>query len=175
MATAPTKARTVEVHSDRAPSDAPPAKCAGATPTCVEAERAGSMSAHPSLWNRQLVERVESLHRKVLGGPSSDLAPSKPIPDDGVTLALHGDLDSDSAPYLQGVLDALVLLQPVHLSVDLSQVRRVSRESLRKIARSGDAIGSWSLLDPSPSACADLIGLGRSDLVETESAQSATA
>lgn len=100
----------------------------------------------------------------VKAGPAN-----KPDPDDAITLKLHGDLGSDSAPDLQGVLHAVVLFQPVHLAVDLSDVRRVSREALRMIDRVGDAIGTWTVLDPSSSACADLICLGRSDLVDSES------
>jgi hypothetical protein len=152
-----------------------PAKRTETTPATVDDHRARSMSAHPSLWNRKLVERVDLLHRTALQRASLRHPSDNPTPDLGITLALQGDLNSDSVPYLQGVLHALALLQPAHLSVNLSKVGHVSRESLRLIERSGQAIGGWSLLDPSPSACADLIDLGRSELIESETVMSATA
>lgn len=152
-----------------------PAERTGTTPTTVDDPRVRSMSAHPSLWNRQLVERVESLHQKALKRASSRRPSDTPTPDVGITLALHGDLNSESVPHLQGVLHALALLQPAQLSVNLSHVGHISRESLRLIERSGEAIGAWSLLDPSLSACADLIDLGRSELIESETVASATA
>ena len=138
-------------------------------------ERARSMSAHPSFSNHRLVERVESLHQKALERSSSRHPSDHLTANSGITLTLHGDLNPASAPYLQGVLHAVVLLQPDQLSVNLSQVGHVSRESLRLIEWSGEVIGSWSLLDPSPSARTDLINLGRSELIESETVLSATA
>ena len=151
------------------------AERADAVSTSIDDQRARSMSAHPSSMNHRLVERVESLHQAALRRSASRHRADNPTGDTGITLALHGDLDATSVPYLQGVLHALALLQPGYLNVNLSQVGHVSRESLRLIERSGEAIGSWSLLDPSPSACADLISLGRSELIESETDLSATA
>ena len=136
-------------------------------------QRARSMSAHPAIRNRQLVERVESVHQKALEQAPLPRSSDIPTPDAGVTLTLHGDLDSDSVPQLQGVLHALVLLQPTHLSVNLSQVGRISAGALRMIERSGEAIGAWSLLDPSPSAYGSLIDLKRTEIIEPVTAVSA--
>lgn len=151
------------------------AERADAVPISIDDQRARSMSAHPSSMNHRLVERVESLHQAALRRPASRHRADNPTGDTGITLALHGDLNATSVPDLQGVLHALALLQPGHLNVDLSQVGHVSRESLRLIERSGEAIGSWSLFDPSPLAYADLVSLGRSELIASETDLSATA
>ena len=173
MTTSAVTTRSRVEGSDRALRNEP-VKRTETTSATVDDQRATSMSAHPSSWNRQLVERVESLHRKAIERTSLRHPCDNQSPEVGITLALHGDLNAESVPYLQGVLHALALLQPAHLSVDLSRVGRVSRQSLRMIERSGEAIGAWSLLDPSPTACTDLIDLGRSELIESETVGSAT-
>jgi ABC-type transporter Mla MlaB component len=152
----------------------PPRERAETTATDAEAQRTRSMSVHPSLWNRQLFERVESLHRTVRDRyPSAN--DGHGAHDDEITLSFHGDLDTESVPHLRAVLDAVILLRPSHLSVDLSQVRHVSSTALWLIECAGKEIGGWSLLAPTPTALTDLIGLGCSDLVESECIRSATA
>jgi hypothetical protein len=129
-------------------------------------EHAPAAGAHRSSWNCQLAERAESIHRKATKGASSHTDRASAGSTDDITLALHGDLNPTAVPYLQGVLEALLLLRPGRLTFDFSEVRHVSLDSLCMLEHSGDEVGAWSLLDPSPSACADLINLGRSDLVD---------
>lgn len=143
--------------------------------TSADTQRVMCMSMHPSSRSHQLVARVESLHKKALESSAHHPTSFAGRPDDGITLALHGDLDAKSAPHLQAVLDAVAHLQPSHLRVDLSDVGHIDRYALARFERCGDALEGWSFLTPSSVARADLEKLGHLEFAMPEFALSVSA
>ena len=95
--------------------------------------------------------------------------------EEGATLVLHGDVDADTVPHLQAVLDGLVLLQPLRLVIDLAAVGEVSLEALQMMDRCGEEIGSLTLHSPSAATRANLVYLGRAALISSECSSSASA
>lgn len=122
-------------------------------------------------WNGDLYARAETVHQEVqeYARARDAMHAHRVGADDGVILVLHGDLIPEAVPQLQSVLDALVLLQPDRLVVDLSEVGRVGSSALGMIDRCSVEIGEVVLRNPSPSARSDLVRLGRSDLIAQSS------
>ena len=110
--------------------------------------------------------------REGAGGPLGAFGLEGVRVEDRVTLVLHGDVDDAASCELQAVLDHFPLLRPLHLVVDLSDVERVSLEALRMIDRRAALAAGLVLRSPSPSTRSDLMVLGRSQLIETESMSS---
>lgn len=94
--------------------------------------------------------------------------PKERIPG-GMTLLLHGDVSLESVPDLQGILNALALLQPLQLVIDLFWVDHVSTEALCMIDDFGEKMGSLLLRSPSLATRNELMTLGRLELIEAAS------
>lgn len=121
-----------------------------------------------------LHERPDSIRRDTLDTtPSGDSFHVSGVHvDDDMILSLHGDLNLRSVPNLRAVLDGLVLLQPHRLVIDLSEVNQVSLDALQLIAHCALQIDDVVMRSPSPTTRADLVRLGRSDLLEPALASS---
>lgn len=86
-----------------------------------------------------LVARVEAIREKALGGARVKRSPyveGVRTMNDSVTLMLDGDICAGTAAHLEALLEGLLQLQqPLHLIIDLSEVRSVSSGTLRMIDR----------------------------------------
>jgi hypothetical protein len=89
----------------------------------------------PVPWSDQLSKRAETIHNAVLdlGRVSSSSKVDEWNTEDDVVLSFHGVLSASSAPQLEAVLDEVLLLQPLRLVVDLSEVSQVSADTLNTL------------------------------------------
>jgi len=78
-----------------------------------------------------LLERVEALRRRFGDERHSSSAGA----EGGTTLLLHGEVNFETVPQLEAVLDGLVDLHPMRLTIDLSETTGVSPDALLAIAR----------------------------------------
>ena len=76
--------------------------------------------------------------------------------DDEVTLHLQGDVTTQSAPFLRGLLHAVMELQPQRIVVDLTDVGIVGRDQLRTFCDCAREIGDLVFRNPSAATRATL-------------------
>ena len=120
-------------------------------------QRSSATGAGADLVDRAPGSRAET----PLKGEAVDRPPSENLYVDGIrtsdeiTLVLHGDVDEGSIPNLEAVLDGLVLLQPLRVVVDLSEVRTLSSSARQMIDTCGRRIiGGLRLRLPDSEAAA---------------------
>lgn len=88
--------------------------------------------------------------------------------EEGTVLSLHGKLSRDSVPQLEAVLDGLVLLNPLRLVIDLSEVDQVSSDALNTLLWCAINNGGVVLRAPDPLTRAEVTRRGHARWIETE-------
>lgn len=121
--------------------------------------------------------RHASAHPPAVAGPALDVgASSRRLPfqvegvatEDATFLSLHGELSPSSVPQLEAVLGGLVLLKPLHLVIDLSEVSRVSPEALNILLWCAINNDNVVLRSPDPGTRAEVARRGHDRWIATE-------
>jgi hypothetical protein len=150
------------------------------TDTPLVSERRSKIAGHPSRstlgsrgrsvpWSDELSKRADSIRNAVLnrGRERSSFKVNESNTGD-VVLSLRGDLSAGSVPQLEAVLHAVVLLQPIHLVVDLLEVSRVSAEALNTLLWCAISNDNVLLKSPDPQTHAEVTKRGHGRWIVTD-------
>jgi hypothetical protein len=87
--------------------------------------------------------------------------------EEATVLSLHGELSLEAVPQLEAVLDGLVLLKPLRLVIDLSEVHKVSPDALNTLLWCAINNGDVVLRAPDSVTCAEVTRRGHARWIET--------
>ena len=97
-----------------------------------------------------LLQRFEALRERVMGRARAQatFGVEGVVFDDGATLLLRGEVNSNTTPNLDAVLDGIISLRPLSLTIDLTETTSVSLDALASITRRSPEVERFAIRLP---------------------------